>query len=91
MKITSAITILALAAAPAIGAPVPAADIVARAPGYGSYGTYAPPAGGYGTYGSYSPPATPPAGGYTSYTTYGTYATYGTYKRAIVEFLSKLF
>lgn len=39
---------------------------------YGSYGSYAPPAGGYGSYGSYPPPA-------------GGYASYGTYRRNAEE------
>jgi uncharacterized membrane protein len=64
----------------ALAVPTPAdnaaADVDKRA--YGSYGSYPPPAGGYGSYGSYAAPN-------------GGYGSYGTYKRAMGDFIKKMF
>ncbi|RKU41538.1 hypothetical protein DL546_000384 [Coniochaeta pulveracea] len=45
---------------------------------YGSYGTYPAPSGGYGNYGAYPPPK-------------GGYGNYGSYKRAMGDFVKKIF
>ncbi|KAB5583469.1 hypothetical protein GE09DRAFT_1079026 [Coniochaeta sp. 2T2.1] len=77
-----------------------AAEAAADKRQYGDYGSYPPPAGGYGSYGSYAgagagTPAATPAGGYGSYGSYppppGGYASYGTYKRAVGDFMRKIF
>jgi hypothetical protein len=77
----------------ALAAPVADANTVTTAEkrGYGSYGSYSPPAGGYGTYGSYKGATGTPA----EYGTYpepaGGYGSYGSYKRAVGDFIKKIF